>query len=485
MVAASRSVWALCLGMLRTLQLAAATDCPAVPEGGDADAAMYRSMTCVHPDTISGAPATSSSIQLIGLNNMTSKGVVCQKTDNEAKIYVLEGAGSMRLGAATCELMALGFSRTSDTEAQLRLDYDRCTSGPTHASVVMNVAQVKDFMAPTTSFPFLQDACTAKTTTLAPAKTHQEYTFSETMVGASTCEGEVIKAVKDMDKRSCKLLCIASVESIAAGGGIVDGNPEACLGYAINEDMKGTGNENCHIYGKNKAVVNLTKSGETGWECYNLTTNKAVAVESTPAPPTAAELAAADAALPRLNIDLEKEAATASILYFAPKDSCYKGFNMITLQDSSYTTISAKVKESEWQEFLSMVPLAPLTESEMSSDESVETSRRLEASFVAAKVADVYVDRVTYTGSLVPTAPAVPGELAVPGAAQAPEVMATPAPVTTTSLLCTPVPDAVSPEPMILAIILGIAVFPCGYIGYRAGHRQPPYSKIPASDDHS
>jgi hypothetical protein len=405
---------------------------------------------------------------------MSTKGVLCQKTDNEAKVYVLEGAGRMTLGDATCELMGLGFSRSSDTEVQLRLDYDRCSAGPTSASVVMNVAQVKDFMAPTTSFPFLKEACTPKTTTLEPQTAHQSYTFGETKVGASTCDGEVMKSTKDMDKRSCKMLCIASVESIASSGSVVDGNEEACLGYAINAAMDGSGSTNCHLYGKNTPVVKTGEAGEDGWECYNLTSTQAVAVQSTVAPLTAAEVMAEEAALPRLNIELEKEAATASILYFAPKDTCYKGFNMITLQDSSFTTISAKVKESEWQEFLSLVPLPPLTEEEMSDSTSSETSedtrRRLESSFVAAKVADVYVDRVAYIGSLVPTAPAIPGQLAVPGVAQS---VATPAPVTTTTLACIPVPDAVSSTPTILAVVFGLLVFPCGYLGYRAGHREP------------
>lgn len=460
MVAASRYMCAICFASAMLEAAAAAADCPTIPSGSVPDAAMLRAMTCVDPSTISGAPESAGRVVLSSLMNISSKGVACDEGEYETKALLAAGAGTMTLGAATCSLTGLGLAKTSDTNVEMRLDFNQCSVGPQTAHVFLNVVKATGsarFMSPSavSIYPFIKEACTKITTTLKPSSAQVSVSFSETSIGANTCAGTIIKSYPGLDKRACKMTCIAVVERYAAEGTATITNPDLCLGYAVN--AASTGVSTCHLYGSGNDVVGITQEKEDGWMCYSLKATEHVIQTSSPAPLTPAQIAEEEAKLPRLNLQIEAE--SASVLTFASAENqCYTPFNVITLQDGTFNTFATTVHENEWGELMNRLP---------STQVVVTDARRLEAS-VAAPVAHVLADRVAYGYSA-----ALPGAPNTAATASAAAAVAAAAPVASTTVACKPVPPVDgSPVPNILALVLGVASIPFAYFGYRVGHQQ-------------
>merc|ERR1719491_284259 len=298
----------------------------------------------------------------------------------------------MNLGPATCALHAAVLHKsasTADAKVGLRLDYTNCSSGPSTASVSIGVSRVADALAPVTLVPFVRGSCGVVTTTPAQTQSKIELRFDEIQVGQNPCHGTVLQTTSVADKQACRSLCVNRIAMFADGQTVPD-LPQMCRGYAF----KGAGTNNCNLY---KGLVNraTTADKQPGWLCWNVTAVASKIAVSTPAPPSAAELAEAEAKLPKLQVPIT--AASASVLTYESPDKCFTPFNWITLQDPTQNAVSVKIKESEWAELLAMIPF--------------DAGRRLAAS----PQATVLVDRAVYGAGQpapapvpVPAAPAAP-----------------------------------------------------------------------------
>merc|ERR1712129_200738 len=304
---------------------------------------------------------------------------------------------------------------------------------------------------------FIDKACshTMPETTSSLASTRVE--ASELMLGDSTCSGTILESYPNVNKIQCKKTCIARIQGYNGAF-----NTEQCGGYAFN--MEATSGNVCKLYKAMPAILHSKQDDKSGWHCWNLTINHIKKAESTPRPPTAAELAAAEEKLPKLNIVLP-DATSASILTYTSMDkntsmtnTCQQHFQVITIQDAASQTASVKVTPSEWKRFVDMIPnAAPLP-------------RRLASA--TGDVSSVVADRVVYgpSGFAPPMAeaPAVGKEAAgapaaAAGAPTAGRVSEAPS--------CKPMPPASSmPISVILTnIVLGVAVFACGFGGFKGG----------------
>jgi len=255
------------------------------------------------------------------------------------------------------------------------------------------------------------------------------------------------------------MVCLALLEKY---NGVF--NAEQCGGYSF--DTSASAAKPCRLYkGRPVTSVSTEFADASGWFCWNMTVSDVAGPEggdvlrevvSTPAPPTAEELAAADKSLPTLNINVLPDARTAQIMtYTSANDECYKPFQVITLQDMAFQTIKVRVKASEWDTFLEMIPASvPL--------------RRLSAT--AGHVSAVFADRVIYgaTGA-APLQKAAPVVAGVAAAVAAPAAGA--AEVEEKKPTCKKMPPASSmPISVIITnIVVGAGILACGFGGYKGG----------------
>lgn len=471
MVAVSRCISAVFFAGI-VLRSAAGAVCPTPGGNSWPDATMLRSMTCIHPAQVSGVPQSAGHFNLVGLDAISSKHGRCQNSDNEAKVLIAPGLGTMTLGSASCSLVSVGISRSDNTAdftaavAEMRLDFDSCTAGPQRASVIMSVEKATDFLAPASSFPFMKTVCEPTVTTLAPSEAKVDMSFTQKLVGKGLCNGEVMDSYPGVDSHSCKEICIAEVQKFSGVTGLHNktAKPNFCIGYAVN-DLKTSGNV-CHLYRglPGAAIVNTSEAKETGWSCYDLKPSAAQHIELTTPAATAEDIADMEAHLPRLNINVAADAKTASVLTFnAPNNTCFTPFNVITLEDATFNPVTLKVTPSEWLSLLTMIP----------------SSRRLkEAAAPVAEVSWVLADRVTYGDSMMPPVAAA-GVAAPPpaaGAAAAP-IESEAAPV---EPACSPVPAQSSPVDMLMGVLnifLIVCVAAAAYGGFSLGQKRAPAPK--------
>lgn len=419
---------------------------------GCAPAAELRAIKCIDPAVISGAPTSVGHFMLGELSRVSSDDVIVKQINHELVAKLPEASnGTIIIGTATCKISEVGLSKgdaSSGLDFQpnavhMRLDFHECSSGPSSGSALLNVAKVPDNflgLPPNGTFvPFLKDAYD-KDKDIHASLESTRVEAVEVHLGGGTCSGEILKSYPIIDKTACKKICLSAITKYKG-----DFNANQCGGYAYN--AKATSGNVCHLY-KGKPVTSLSKDSEAkdaGWFCWNMTSKTVKVAASTPAPPTAADLAAAAASLPRLNI-VAPGATSASILTYTPTNgTCNKPFRVITIQDSSFQTVTAKVKSSEWQTLMDMIPTA------------APSSRRLADR--TGDVSSVVADRVVYgaSGSAPPMAVAPAEGKAAAG--------------TGAHKSCKPMPPASStPISMILMnIVLGLLVFVCGYGGFKGG----------------
>jgi len=451
-----KAAWRRCVSalsfvslILQPSQFASAASCPKVAVGSFPDASMLRAMDCVNPASISGVPLSAGKIEFSDLAQISSKGASKSKTAHEAKALFSVGAGTMTLGASSCSLSAVGLSKTADLSVQMRLDFDACSLGPKTASVLLNVEKATgDFLAKEKSIvPFFKHVFEKETATPEPSVAKVVLNFGETFVGNGQCDvPDILKTWEGIaDVRSCKMLCIADIQRIFATGGDagLKADLKKCTGYAVSTAGKG-----CHLYQGTSPKAIIKKDPD--FSCFNLTSSETTYEESTPAPPTAEEVEAQEAKLPRLNLNFAEDAKSASVLTFNSPNAtgCFAPFNQITLEDSAFSMISTKVSAAEMDELLLMLP--------------DPEARRLEEA-ATAQVSAVQADRVTFAGAA----------LAAPAAAGAVGLGAL-APSTTAEPKCTPVPRATAntlPVTIINLLLVGGAVA-AGYFGFTTGKAQ-------------
>jgi len=221
-----------------------------------------------------------------------------------------------------------------------------------------------------------------------------ELEFTEVLLGNNTCGGEVL-ASYPADKRSCKMLCIADVQKYSSSMSSLAEADGMCKAYSWTAAPV-NGTSSCVLYKAGKDSTTITsvshKSGQVGVSCWNLTAQARQFQESTAAPPSAVEVAAMEARLPKLNASVT--ASSAAIQTFVSPDKCFMPFNWITLEDAANNPISVHVTLSEFKELQALIPSSG--------------SRRLSTDKVTATV---YADRALYGAvpvTVAPVAAAVP-----------------------------------------------------------------------------
>lgn len=363
-------------------------------------------------------------------------------------------AATLSLGSASCSLSAVSFLRSERLVANgidARLDFTGCTSGPGDASVLVGIEKAADsFMSQASFFPWLQQSCSETTTTKKVMEVQTSLQVSQNLLGTGNCEGKIMKEIEAASADVCKMLCFAKVTEYNGNT-----NPESCTGYAFNVAV--SAGKRCVLY---KGSTLGLGQADAAWECFNVEGRQVAVQMSTAAPPTADELAAAEAKLPKLNINQQVAAAgsaSASVLQFtSPADQCFKPFNIITLEDATFRPLNIRLKAAEFYQLENMLPALGSAGRLLSS---METTPGLAA---------VQVDRVSYAPSAAAAAPsAMQKNAAVPAAAP------TASPVVQPAVPCTPVPPvhAFSFLSMLMNVILFFSIFGAGYGGWIGGQR--------------
>lgn len=465
MVAVCRNVGVICVASIltRPLQLASAL-CPVVPKGGFPLATELDAMKCINPEAISAVSADPGAINpsaghlfLSSLQGVSSKDLACESTETELKALINgTSAATLSLGTATCSLAAVGLSKSSadlqKATVMMRLDFNDCTLGQFDTSIFIKVKQAEpgalDFV------PFLNQICEPKRFTAEKAKEQFTTTFEEVEVGSGKCVGNVMKTMKSVGSQQiCKMLCSANIQTRGKTTKVQE--LSGCTGFAF--DAKNPGTDNCLLYNGSKVNAVAPQKFNEGFGCWNLTAFSRVVVASTTRPPTAQEQKALDAKLPRLNVNVDLQAKSASVLTFFPKDpNCSKPFNAIDIQDAKFTTITVNVRPSDWAKLVASIP---------------SPKRRL-ASAVVEKASAVLTDRLVYGRSGSMAAPPIPVPTVNPL-------------VSTTPIQCTPVPKKVSNATTVFVInmILGVVGIAAAVASFYAGKKwaasEPAYEKIP------
>jgi hypothetical protein len=443
-VAVCRNVGAICFAsiLMRPLQLASAA-CPVVPKGGFPIATELNAMKCINPDAISGVPITSGHLILNGLQDISSKDLECESTDKELKALINgTAAASLSLGASTCSLVAVGLSKRG-ASVVMRLDFNKCTLGQYDTSIFIKVVKAAPGGLHTPTFvPFLNQVCEPKG--FAAEKQKEKFTtnYVEVQVGSGRCVGTVMKTIKSVAKKDiCKMLCSANIQT--HGSSEKATRLDGCTGFTF--DSKNSAGDNCFLYNGTKVTAVAPQKINEGFKCWNLTAYSRVVVASTTAPPTLKEQKALDAALPRLNVNVDLQAKSASVLTFFPTDpNCSSPFNEVDIQDQNFQTISVSVKNSEWAKLLARIP---------------SPTRRL-AIAGAEKASYVLTDRLVYGSSGSMAAPPIPAPIV--------NVLAP-----TTPMPCRKVPAKVSNATtvFIINLILGVVGIGAAIASFEMGKK--------------
>jgi len=248
-------------------------------------------------------------------------------------------------------------------------------------------------------------------------------------VGNASCTGTVLSTQKGptVDKRLCKELCISDVQKYSSNLDTLSNSPDMCTGYSFDT----TGADGCTLY---KGAITPSDAGATGTYCWTLEAQAAELHQSTPAPPSQAEILQMQATLPKLNVTIS--AHSANVLTFVSTDKCFQPFNWITMQNYAAMALSTafvNVKQSEWEEFLALIPSARRLSS---SDEDLS--------------ATILADRALY--GVPPTVKSTPAPgIVVPDCAPPPAV----------------------PASMTMTWVLTTVLILCAGGGYYANHGSP------------
>jgi len=392
--AASRSIGAVCFTIivLRQLGLASASlrSCPNFPEDSSVNAAARSAMKCVQP--IEAARDSAGHVFLSSdLTTIPSWNTAKSTTNNELRAFPAASAATAKvlsIGSATCALAAVALSKSDNTPAatvQMRLDFERCTLGPSRASVLMNVGSQPDASVPLSMVPFWSQISKVDTTTPPPfVKAKLKLTFTQLELGNSTCDASLLASYPALDKKQCKMLCIAEVEKYASSINALTNSQLACRAYDFNQAS------GCNLY-KGLRVTQISgAAGSSGTTCYNLTAVDTQFQQKTTPPPTDEAVTLANLKLPKSEISVV--AGSANILTFESPDKCFVPFYWITLQDADRQTISVNVKKSEWTTFLELIPFNPQARILASSQDVLS---------------NVFSQRAAYAAETPPVAPAV------------------------------------------------------------------------------
>lgn len=296
--------------------------------------------------------------------------------------------------------------------------------------------------------PFLSQVCAPKGFLAGEASVKFSTNYAQVEVGSGKCVGTVMKTMQSVGNAEiCKMLCSANIQD---GPGGKPQGLSGCTGFSFD-----SAGGNCFLY--NGTKVTAVAPNNPGFMCWSLTAVSSVIVESTTAPPTLAEQKVLDAALPRLNVNVDLLAKSASVLTFFPSDkNCSSPFNAVDIQDTNFQTISVMVKNSEWAKLLARIP---------------SPTRRL-ASAGGEKASYVLTDRLVYGSS---------GSMAAPPIA-APIVIGT-----TTAMPCRVVPAKTSNATLVFIInlILGVGGIGAAVLSFGAGKKwtekakTQPYEPLP------
>lgn len=432
--------------LLRQAALAAGV-CPAFPDDAFEAAAAHNAVKCAKPTDIEAAQQPVGHLMVGNIGMASSSGATAIPGNGELKVQIEPMADALVLGSAgtaSCTMDTLVAVKTvadGATTAQLRLEFEKCTAGPRTAAIVLNVIAVPDLQAVQSMYPFWKQVTTKEVTTPAPHAAEVELVFTEVIVGNSTCENKKLANYSVESKFVCKELCIADVQRYASSSDALENSHGECTSYSFNA-LAEVGDKNCFLYhGPPKVTQDLTE-GVVGAFCYNLSHQTFEKMVTTKAPPTAAEIAAMQSALPKLNITIL--ASQAAIQTYVSPEKCFQPFSWIALEDVNRATVGVPVKQSEWEDFLALIP---------------EKKRRLKTA--ASLPAKIYADRAMFG--------AAPTTTVAPVAA----VAAVDCPQETTS------GDTTNVYVMATMCILAAAVGVCMGRGFNEAHAFAPKAVVP------
>mmetsp|Transcript_29283 Transcript_29283/g.53981 ORF Transcript_29283/g.53981 Transcript_29283/m.53981 type:complete len:585 (-) Transcript_29283:203-1957(-) len=264
---------------------------------------------------------------------------------------------TLALDGATCSCKQMAIHTEADaTELSLHLDFEKCTAGAPASDAVVNMAikKVPDEEGPSDSILEYFDGVCTKPTVAPEATKLQVFTkVKETEIaGHGACEGTpstMLGKDKAPTSDACGQVCLGIIEGFAA----VENGEGACTGYSYSEDT--TDPNVCLLY--DTKIEDHAETNPAGtWKCWTEKGESSVE-ESKPKDVDMAKLEADYLAkIPSVSFDVkadivEFETVTSKL------EGCFTPYTWIDLKDSDGGKGYVPIKASEWDKFLSYVPV--------------------------------------------------------------------------------------------------------------------------------
>jgi len=416
------------MAILRQFGLASSSACPAsVRDDLPAfpNSAVRWGVNCLDASSIYASKHPARQLVLNSIPNISSHGAVCKKNEQELHVSVVPNSATLAVGVGknerTCDLLAVVAKKVDlslEPKVHMRFDFHNCTGGPPTASVVMALKPVPENQVTQSMLPFWMETCGPKPETHDVKAVNMELKFNQVDLGQGLCDGMALKSIFNVTAAACAQLCMANVQMYATSVEALKDTPDACKGYSFQQIDNAT--TKCEMF-KAKDGKEITASlPETSLPqlpktstatCTGLVARASsdLLSKSTVAPPSAEEQAALEASMPKFNVDVQ--ASLANILTFVSPEFCYDQFDWITLEDTQGKIQEVYVKQSNWEQFLGLIPNPSVPEMNAVQtnvaappDEHANARRLADASLKAI----IYSDRANF-GVLPPTvAPPVP-----------------------------------------------------------------------------
>jgi len=392
-VSPSFSTWLFAVALLQLWAhtSGSSTGCPAIPVGTSTAHFVQQAVTCLDPGDISAPSASIGNVYLSGLHaGISSNDMKCISTSDGLTTVALDkvgGISSMTRGSHQCVLKSITAWKSDSSptaSAEMHLEYVNCTGVPTMGTVRLGLERVPDTQPAGELLKFFNSLCGVQTTSPPPqAVAKLSMSFNEVLVGTGACKGDTLTSYDNAvvkSKAVCRQLCIADIQKYT---GMINA-ADACRGYAYNP-LAADGKV-CVTYKGGEITKVSNPKGSSGGNCWNVTETMSTFQESTAPPPSAEQLAQLKASAPKLKASID--AKSAIVQTYVSKDSCFPSFDWITLQAPNSQEATLKVKDSEWDELMKLIP--------------VSASRKLLALSQSANLqAGLVVDHAAYSATPV------------------------------------------------------------------------------------
>lgn len=332
----------------------------------------------VHEAVSAGKPDVTVPLKHEGFNRTVTIDGLCADAFTISSSFICSGAGgefraglttapalspvALRFGKASCPLTAISVYKTaagSKFEAEMRFHFEGCVGAPvTSAAVVVGIRP--DEKADFNLLPWTKEVCKVPgQTTPSPVATISAETDAVIqLVGAGTCVGTVRREIEKITtEQACKFQCVSSLTKAHLLGGT------GCRGFSFNDKAAGA---TCITYSGNITASQPKKD----WQCYNMSFNGTGYAKSTPPPVPVSDTTEL--------LDLKKVLGTSSVGYLQhispPLDApaCFLPMWWFTLEDQMGQPQSVPIKQSEWDEFKTLLPAPMPTVSVVSAPQVID-----------------------------------------------------------------------------------------------------------------